>query len=176
MKILGSLAAALVFAGALHATPAWSAEVSPEMRAEVMKLLDITGARKLGEQMAGMMVAQFTRVLQASNPKLPQDAPEVVREEVQATIAAHRDEFDERMVEIYARYFTLEDIQGLNRFYASDLGKKVTGSLPEVLRDSLASGGAWGRSLGPEIARRIEARFRKEGFELQKPLVQESAG
>ncbi len=141
-------------------------DVSAEKRAEIEKLLQTTGAMKLGQQFGAAMVAQLAKTLGATNPKVPQKALDVLPDEVNAVISKNIASLTEAMVHIYARHFTVEELQGLNKFYATELGRKVVGTLPTVLQESMAAGQQWGQSLGPEIGRRVQARFKKEGIAL----------
>lgn len=151
---------------AQDAAPGAAADVAPEKRAEIEKLLDLTGALKLGQQMSAAMVAQMTNVLRASHPDIPQKALDVLPEEVNAVVAAHLDTFKEMMVVIYADNYSLDDIKGLNQFYSTPLGQKVISTMPTVMQQSMAVGQRWGQSMGPEIGRRIQARFAKDNITL----------
>jgi hypothetical protein len=70
------------------------------------------------------------------------------------------------MIHSYDDNLTLEDVKELNQFHASDLGRKVIKVLPGVLAQSIAAGQKWGQSMAPEIARRIQARLKKENISL----------
>jgi uncharacterized protein len=166
MTTFRSSIACLLFLAVAAAGPAYGQDVDAAKRAEIEKLLALTGALKLAQQMSSMMVAQLTNVLRASHPDLPQKALDVLPEEVNAVISDNIPVFKEMVIHIYAQHYTVEDLQGLNQFYSSKLGRKVLDNLPVVMQESVAAGQRWGASLGPEIGRRVQARFRKEDIRL----------
>lgn len=140
--------------------------VPPEKRAEIEKLLELTGALKLGQQLSAAMVTNFSNSLKASHPNIPQKALDVLPEEVNAVLNENLDSFKELIILIYDRHYSLQDVQGLNQFYASELGRKVIQTMPLMMQESISAGQKWGQMLGPEVARRVEARFKKDGVTL----------
>lgn len=141
-------------------------QIAPEKRAQIEKLLEITGALKLGQQLSSAIVTQMTNALRATHPNVPQKALDLLPEIVNGVIAENMGSLKEMTIHIYDEHLTLEDVKGLNQFYSSDLGRKIVKVLPVVLAESIAAGQKWGQALGPEVARRIQARFQKENISL----------
>lgn len=160
----------LLFSAVLLATaalgPASAQEISAAKKTEIDKLLQLTHALQLGQQMSSAIVKQITNQLHVTRPDIPQKALDVIPEEVDSIIAENMPAFKKIVIGIYARHFTLKDLKGLNRFYSSDLGRKVVGQMPAVLQESVLAGQQWGRSLAPEIQRRLRARFKQENVAL----------
>jgi hypothetical protein len=147
-------------------SPALGQDISAGQRAEIEKLLQTTGALKLGQQYSAAMVAQLTDLLRATHAQVPQKALDVLPEEVNAVVSENMPLLKEAMIHIYAQHFTLDELKGLNQFYSTDLGRKVISTLPSVLQESVAAGQKWGQSMAPDVARRIQARFKKESIAL----------
>jgi len=141
-------------------------QIAPEKRAEIEKLLELTGSLKLGQQFASVIVTQMTNVLRQTHPDVSQKALDLLPGIVNGVIADNMGSPKEMTIHIYDEHLTLEDVKGLNQFYSSDLGRKVIKVLPVVLAESLAAGEKWGQALGPEVARRIRERFQKENIAL----------
>ena len=141
-------------------------EVSAEKRAAIDKLLETTGALQLGQQFSTAIVKQLADTLRATHANVPQKALDVLPEVVNGVITENLPAFKELMIQIYDAHFTLQELEGLNDFYATELGRKVIQVLPLVLQEGMAAGQQWGQALGPEVARRIKARFVKEGIKL----------
>lgn len=160
LSLLVALCAAFAFA------PAFGQEVAPAKRAEIENLLKTTGALQLGQQFASVMVQQLVNSLRATHANIPQKALEVLPEEVNHVIADNMGTLKELMIQIYDKHFTLADLQGLNKFYATDLGRKLVASLPEISQEGMLAGQKWGQQLGPEIGRRVQARFKEENITL----------
>jgi hypothetical protein len=56
------------------------------------------------------------------------------------TAAAPSSKVTDAIVPIYAKHFTLEDIQGLTKFYESPLGSKLVKEMPQVVQESQSVG------------------------------------
>lgn len=141
-------------------------EASDQKRADVRRLLELTGAMKIGKLMSDAMVAQMTNLLRSTHPDIPQRVLDVLPGEVNAVIGENLPAFGERAAAIYEKYYSAEDVRGLIAFYSSPLGKKVIEVTPPLTQESMLAGQKWGESLGPEIQRRIQARLKQEHVEL----------
>lgn len=166
MNTLRSLAVLALLSSVPLNVLAAPGDIVPEKRAAIEQLLDTTGALQLGQQLSSAMVRQLADSLREAHANVPQKALDVLPDVVNGVIAENLGTFKEVMIRIYDEHFTLQDVQGLNTFYSSELGHKVIKVLPGVLQESIAAGQQWGQAMGPEIARRLQARFRKEGIAL----------
>jgi len=156
---------AVLLSAPMHAL-AEGAEVSAEKRAAIDQLLETTGALQLGQQLSAAIIKELADTLRATHANVPQKALDVLPEVVDGVITENLPAFKELLIHIYDAHFTLQELQGLNDFYATELGRKLIQVLPVVLREGMAAGQQWGQALGPEVARRIKARFVKEGIAL----------
>ena len=150
----------------LAAAPAAADELSPQKRADIERLLEMTGATRIGRQMAALSAAHMAQSLRQSHPEIPQKALDVLPEEVGAVFDAHIGTFLAAIVPVYHRYFTAEEVKGMIGFYSTDLGRKAISAMPGLMSESMVIGRQWGQSLGPTIAERVRARLKKEGVEL----------
>ena len=123
------------------------AEVAPEKRAEIEKMLRLTGMEKLVEQMKTQMIVG----LQANMP----GAPVGFWEKFSAKLDAR--ELVEKIVPIYDKYYTLDDLRAVNAFYSSPAGQKILSTLPQVMKESMSVGQEWGQKIGREAAAEITA-------------------
>lgn len=141
-------------------------QVSPEKRAAIEKLMETTGALKIGQQLSAAVINELTDTLRKTHPNIPAKTLDMIPEAVNDVVADNIDTLKEVIIHIYDQHFTLEDLQGLNAFYLSDLGQKVVKSLPAVLQESLAAGRQWGEALGPQIVQRVKGRLKEQHIEL----------
>jgi hypothetical protein len=136
----------------------------PTFDSDILKLLNYTGAANLSVQLATLM----TRAIMQQSKVPPQGpAATIVSEVVQSTVAGHTNGPNglvARMVPVYAKYFTHDDVRALLTFYASDLGKKTLAVMPMALQEGAQIGQAWANELGPEIKTELEKRFKAEGL------------
>ncbi len=93
--------------------------VDPALRADIEKLMVITGAADLGTQMASQISDAFLNGFKQNQKAVPPRALEIVREVVNAEFsqAFSGGEIRDRQIALYAKYFTQADVKGLISFY-----------------------------------------------------------
>ena len=146
--------------------PAYAQEMTPEKHAEIEKLLEVTGSMKIGQQMSRVMVGQLNNAIRATHPDVPDRVMKAIPEAVNGIIDEHLNEFAQIMIHIYDKYYTEDEIKQLIQFYSSGVGKKSIEQTPTIMQEGMEAGKQWGRSLGPEINKRLVEQFKKENFDL----------
>ena len=81
------------------------------------------------------------------------------------------DDLLEMLVPIYDKYFSMEDIEGLTKFYETPAGKKELSRLTQVMIECQAAGAKFGEQLGREAMIEVLA----EHPDLQKGLEEAGA-
>src|SRR3984885_16230459 len=169
MRLLYALIAAMLFTagpamaqtppGGAQQKPAPSAPVQPGQTAAapaekldpaketaIRHLLDITGGAKEGENinegMTGRVKEVMTRTLPAD--QLPKFMDTFTQK---YTANAPPSAVTDAVVKIYAQHFSLEDIQGITKFYESPVGQRMVKEMPDVARDS--------QDVGMEIDKKV---------------------
>lgn len=142
--LLGLLPAPLL----AQATP--QQKIEPAKQADIRRLLDLMGTKKLMEQMMSMMHEQIRSSLTRS---LPQN--ERGRKMLDAFFQKFRTKFNpelviENVVPIYDKYLSAEDVKGLVQFYESPLGQRMIKVLPEITREAQLLGSQLGQRAGEE--------------------------
>lgn len=141
-------------------------ETDPEVKASIEKLMEVTGAVKMGKQMAHAVALQMTAVLKQGRPSMDEETlqllNEVVEEELETVFGDSGPLVDE-LIPVYARHFTLEEIQGLLAFYETDLGRKTIEVMPMIIQESMAAGQNYSMQRVPEVQQRVMERLRKAG-------------
>src|SRR6185312_15325722 len=61
-----------------------------------------------------------------------------------------------RMVPIYQRHFSADDVAGLLKFYKSPLGQKVITQMPVTMAEGMKIGQEWGRERGQAMIRQLQ--------------------
>jgi hypothetical protein len=133
-------------------------------RADIMRLVQMTGSGQIGLQMSDAMVQAITDNMKTMRQDIPPRLVEIVREEVMKLIAERIGGLVALIVPVYHQNFTHEDIKGMLQFYGTPLGRKAIQAMPAIMKQSMAAGQAWGESLGPVIQERLRARFAAEGI------------
>ena len=164
MKLLRTLLLLAVFSSLAPLVAA--EELTPQKRADIERLLEMTGATRVGKQMAALSASHMVQSLKLSHPGIPQKALDMLPEEVGAVFDAHIPVFVAQIIPVYHRYFTAEEVKGMIAFYSTDLGRKAISAMPGLMTESMMIGQKWGEGLSPELAERVRARLKKEGIAL----------
>jgi len=152
--------------GVVFGASAQADELTAAKRADLDRMLEMTGALAVGQQMSAVMVQQLKQVIRQANPGVTDAALDSMAAEVDAVIAEHIPSFREMSVLLYHKYFTHDEVKQMIVFYSSDLGRKTIQVMPMLLRESMTLGQQWGNSLAPEIRRRVRDRLRGQGVEI----------
>jgi hypothetical protein len=64
------------------------------------------------------------------------------------------------LVPIYDRHLTHADVTSLIEFFQSPAGKKLVSVQPEIMKESMQVGQAWGEKLANEVT----AELQKQGY------------
>ena len=158
-----SFALLLVASGVQAQSAGTSDELSSEKAADINKLLEITDAVKIGQQMGDAMIGLVGQIARQRNPGVdPADldvisgiVSEVIRENIPGLMAISG--------RIYHRHFSHSEIRELIAFFQTTVGKKAIKVMPELLRESMTAGQQWGQSLMPEVRKRVNDALKDKG-------------
>jgi len=150
----------------LLALPCRADDLTPEKRADIEKLIRMTGALALAQQIAQSMTNQVTSSIHSQRPDIPPSLLAAVGEEINGVVRDNLPALVAPVEALYHRHFTHEEIKQVIAFYETDVGRKMIHELPLLLKESMAIGSAWGQSLGPQIESRIRDRFKSQGVTL----------
>ena len=123
--------------GAAASAPA--EKLDPAKEQAIRHLLDLTEISKMGDNISQAISHQ---VQEAVGRGLAEDQVPKFMETFNGrfTAAAPPAKVTDAIVPIYAKHFTMEDIQGLIKFYESPLGTKLVKEMPQVVQESQAAG------------------------------------
>jgi uncharacterized protein len=114
-------------------------KVDPAKEAAIRHLMDITETSKLGDNIATYLKGQVRDgVGRAIGPEKVDAFMGTFDRKFSATSPAAA--VNDAMVPIYAKAFSMEDIQALIQFYESPLGQRVVKALPDVVQQSQMAG------------------------------------
>ena len=139
--------------------PQASSALDPQKEARIRELMDVTGAKDLGQQLITAGMEQFRSSVLDSQPNNPR-----AKQFVDAFVARFQKHFDsgsltEHVIPIYDKYLTSDDLKGLLDYYRSPLGQRMLKALPEVTRESQATGFALGQKAAQETMEELKADF-----------------
>lgn len=114
-------------------------KIDPAKDAAIRHLMDITQTAKLGDNIATYLTGQVRDGVKSAIP--PENLSKFMDTFSQKFAAtAPGPTVTDAMVPIYAKAFSMEDIQSLTQFYESPLGQRMVKTLPDVVQQSQAAG------------------------------------
>jgi hypothetical protein len=148
MKKLTVLALIMIFSS----VPVTHAEMSKEKRQEIEKMLRLTGMQRLIDQMQTQMLTKL-------KTQMPQ-VSEIFWNKFQQKMDTG--EFIEKIIPLYGKYYTIEDLKAVNAFYESPAGQKILSTLPQIMQESMKIGQEWGERVGKQAAEEAEQELKKK--------------
>jgi hypothetical protein len=147
------------------------AAIDPEKDAAIRRLFEVQGTKDTMKQVVGSMSEAVRPLLESSLPQGEYRAQllDLFFQKFQAKMNV--DQLLELAIPIYDKYFSLEDIEGLTKFYQTPLGKKTISVLPQVLIETQAAG----RKYGEEAGRQAMIEVLEEHPDLKKSLEEAGA-
>ena len=133
--------------------------LDPAKEADIRKLMDVTGANSLGEQLMSAGMEQFRASVLDSQPDNPR-----AKQFVDAFEAGFQKHFDakslnETEIPIYDKYLTAEELKGLLEYYSSPLGRRMLKILPEIAQESQAAGFSLGQKAAQQTMEDLKTDY-----------------
>lgn len=155
---LAFLAAVPAVAQSAQAAPARQAAPSPAMKAAVRRMLDAMSFPALTRQIFDQMLQSVPAMMQQAaaqninaDPRLGAEARQRAlahaEEEIPLAVATLTEvladpglieELSAEMVPLYARYYTVQEVEQLTAFYQTPLGRKMLATMPQLSAESMA--------------------------------------
>ena len=80
------------------------------------------------------------------------------------------DELVQKLIPIYSKHFTEQEIVDLLKFYNTSTGKKMIEKTPTILEESMEIGRKWGIELAQKIEKEIPVSTKKEYSSPPSPM------
>ena len=128
------------------------ADVSPEKRKEIEKMLRLTGMEKLMGQMETQLIASL-------KAQMPQ-ASQLFWTKFEQRINTR--ELIEKLIPLYDKYYTTEDIRAVNAFYETPTGQKLISTLPQVMQEAMKVGQEYGEKMAKQAAEEAEQELKSK--------------
>jgi uncharacterized protein len=134
-------------------------KIDPAKEADIRRLLDVTGSKKLMDQVMTYMWEQLKPSLGKSLP--PGDRSQKI---VDAFFQKFQVKFTSEfyageILSIYDKHFSAEDIKGLLQFYESPLGQRALKALPQVARETQLAGAQLGQKIAQEVIEEMQEEY-----------------
>jgi hypothetical protein len=127
-----------------------TSSIDPAKEAAIRKLFEVQGTRNSMQQAIAGMSENMKPVLTSSLPpgEYREKLIDLFFQKFQSKINV--DQLIDLAVPIYDKHFSMEDLDGLTKFYQTPLGKKAISALPLVLIETQTASMKWGQQLGQQ--------------------------
>lgn len=132
--------------------------------ADIKALLQANGTGDIGNQVGPVTAQQIIITLHRVNPNLSASADAIVTDVVVTYMRqqAEHDRVVDRLIPIYSKYLTKDDVRQLTDFYRSPIGRKLVNVMPEISLESARVGQQWAESILPGLQAKLLDRLRAE--------------
>lgn len=137
---------------ATQATAAAYSDINPAKAAEIRKMLELTGTAKMMNKIMDQMMATF----RARNSQVSSDFWDQEEKEI------NTEDLVNKMIPLYDKYYSLEDLKAVNVFYQSPAGQRVLAATPQIMQESVQIGQTWGKGVGMKIATDLQKEKQRE--------------
>jgi hypothetical protein len=156
----GMLAVTLVFS-----RPAYPQSPSPEAAAAARELVEAARTTAQFKTLLPLMLQQMKPVVVQGRPEVERDYDRIVPLLMEL---ANRQvgEFAEEVAALYARNFTVDEIQQVTAFYRSPVGQKFLEKTPVIAQESMVMGQKFGQRIVQDLQTRMRDELRKRGHNI----------
>jgi len=127
-----------------------ASSVDPAKEAAIRKLFEVQGTRTTMQAAIAGMSENMKPMLASSLPpgEYRDKLIDLFFQKFQSKINV--DQLIDLAVPIYDKHFSMEDLEGLTKFYQTPLGKKAVSALPQVVIETQTASMKWGQQLGQQ--------------------------
>jgi hypothetical protein len=153
--------------GACIALAAQAEELSDAKRHDILKLQELSGAKRIGQLTTQRMLERMLEQLQRSQPALPERALQALRLELAAFIEEKffsEGGLIDQQAPIYNEHFSHEEIRELIGFYQSPIGRKLAQEQPAMSVELMKFTESSVAQLLPQLHSRLSEALKKEGI------------
>ena len=151
------------------------AEIAPERMALAMKLVEISGTTRIFDEVLPSIAEDSKNRFIRANPQMQLGIIAIV-DRIAVQMVSRRPELDQYLARVWASGFSDEEMQELVDFYSTDVGKKFSNALPQVLAVQTAAAQEWGKSVGEELNLRVQQELRAAVAAESEALQSDIAG
>lgn len=158
-------------AKAAPAPTANASGIDPAKEAAIRRLFEVGGTKDSVKQLMNGMTDTMKPMLESSLPPGEYRAQLIELFFQRFLSKFSSDQLLEMAIPIYDKHFSVEEIDGLTKFYQTPLGKKAISVLPQIVLETQAAG----RQMGEVIGRESMMEVLNEHPDLRKALEEASS-
>lgn len=136
--------------------------VSPELEADIERLMEVTKAADMGRQIGEVMAQQMVQLTGVDTPESVARCRVIAAETIKELLSDGH--LLDDIVPIYARHFSHQDVRDMIAFYETPLGRKTLEVTPKIMQESMQLGQQWALRVMPGVQEKVTARLKAEGL------------
>jgi hypothetical protein len=136
---------------------------SPDAVAAAKDLMAIMSPDLVGQMMRGMVAQMWPQVERSFGPQIDAATSAELRAEFERTTQQFVMDSMQDMPQVYARYFTADELHQLAAFYKTPLGAKALSQIPKVMADFSATMMPRMAAFQQQLQGRLQAILQKHG-------------
>jgi hypothetical protein len=146
---------------------AQDAAPAPDPKIELAtKILQETHALDHMSQALDLLLPQLVNLIKQQAPTLTDDqlkmVSDMIGEEMKNTLPL----LVIANARIYASHFTLDELTAIEQFYQSPTGQKVIAETPDIMKEAVPLGVAWGHQAAIEVLPKVIEKLRAKGVKI----------
>ncbi|MCX2723232.1 DUF2059 domain-containing protein [Roseibium salinum] len=154
------LGAAMVLAGFISSN-ATAQEISESHLAAAKKVASATKILEPFDDILPVLAEQTRTAFVQSDPTRAEEIIEVTQK-VALELAPKRAELNERVYRVWAEHFTEAELNELAAFYSTELGQKLTQTIPVVTQFSVGAAREWQDKISTEMVTMVQEELKKQ--------------
>jgi len=131
---------------------------------KIREFMQLIGAQNIMHQVASSFTKQLAYSLKEQQPDIDPKAFEIIKEQTDAVLDERSQQIADKMVPIYSKHFTEEDMDDLLAFYHSRVGRKTIREMPSLMAESMEMAVEESRTAVPEIQKRVMEKLKADGL------------
>lgn len=154
--------AALALSITLAIAPVSAQEISADHLIAAAKAIDATNATDSFDAILLQAASSIKDQLIGTSPDKVEEINTVVDEEA-ISLAARRSDLEGEARRLFAKNFTVEELDKITDFFDSDLGKKYLENTPILARELSKAARVWGQGINRDLTDNVTKRMLAEG-------------
>jgi hypothetical protein len=144
--------------------PARADEPSPAAIAKAKELLAAEKSLETSDALLGVIVGNTEKLLESANPGRGPESREFMEKFFLPEARRRLPEFIDMIAALWARYYSIEDMDTMIAFFRSKTGQKLIALQPRLLQDQMNLGGMWGATVARDTFRKFEPQLKQQGL------------
>jgi hypothetical protein len=141
---------------------------SPEAVAAARELVVVMRAAEQFKTILPLLMRQLKPAIVQGRPEVERDFDAMipVLQEIMGGQSEPMAKLIDDFAMIYARNFTVEEMQRVTAFYQEPVGQKFLDKMPVITQESMSAGQEFGRTIAVELQKRMVEELRKRGHKI----------